>query len=173
MVNLSNTPLMEAQESWIPLYLDYITVTETMCHRLNQQDAYGHRAENNRMLKGSYHANLTEVRQKTRLYKSSKGKNQRIILTVDKRVVMVVMDWQNYFNKAGNLIEQPTYRSILTVPTNEYEAKLLSILKRIKRESGHHDKTYRVMYLMGVCSPKFYGLPKIHKKGISLKAHSF
>ena len=34
----------------------------------------------------------------------------------------------------------------------------------IKEELGLYDKTYRSMYPMGACSPKFYRLPKYIKE---------
>ena len=85
-------------------------------------------------------------------------------------MAMVVMEKQDYMDKAMNLVEQPTYRPLLVDLTNRYKAKLINIIKRIKRgDSGIDDTTYRRMYPTGVCSPKFYGLPKIHKEDIPLR----
>ena len=49
---------------------------------------------------------------------------------------MVIMDRQDYINKAKNLLKQNTYRSILRDPTNSIKNKLISILKRIKNQTG-------------------------------------
>ena len=43
--------------------------------------------------------------------------------------------------------------------TNKYKTKLIALLKSIKTE----------LYPTGAGSPKFYGLPKIHKEGIPLR----
>ena len=46
---------------------------------------------------------------------------------------------------------------------------MISILKNIKAERGLNEETYRRLYPTGAVSPKFYGLPKIHKPGIALR----
>ena len=43
----------------------------------------------------------------------------RIVLTADKGVTMVVMDRQDYINKANNPLAQPTYRPIPKDLTNK------------------------------------------------------
>ena len=59
-----------------------------------------------------------------------------IILTKDKGVAMVVMDKKDYIDKATNLLAQPTYRNINRDPTNKPKAKLFTLLRKIKRETG-------------------------------------
>ena len=44
-----------------------------------------------------------------------------------------------------------------------------NILRRVKAETGMQDNIYKKMYPTGVSPPKFYGLPKIHKKNIPLR----
>ena len=40
------------------------------------------------------------------------------------------------------------------------------MLRKIKADTGMQENTYRKMYPRGASSPKFYGLPKIHKKNM-------
>ena len=47
---------------------------------------------------------------------------------------------------------------------------MISILKNIKAERGLSEETYRRLFPTGAVSPKFYGLPKIHKPGIPLRS---
>ena len=47
---------------------------------------------------------------------------------------MVVMDRQEYIDKAGNLLDQPTYRHIPKDPTNKIKTKLITILRKVKRK---------------------------------------
>ena len=54
-------------------------------------------------------------------------------------------------------------------PTNRYKTKLIALLKSIKTEGGINESTYKRLYPTGAGSPKFYGLPKIHKEGIPLR----
>ena len=60
----------------------------------------------------------------------------------------------------NNLLAQPAYRTIDRDPTNKCKAKHITILRRIKRESGfrrHHPQIHVSPW--DLTSPKFYGLP--------------
>ena len=46
---------------------------------------------------------------------------------------------------------------------------MINLLKSIKTEGGMNENLYRRLYPTGAGSPKFYGLPKIHKVGIPLR----
>ena len=81
---------------------------------------------------------------------------------------MVIMDRQDYINKANRLLNHNTYRSIPRDPTNTTKNKLISILKRVKSQTGLDSIIYKSMYPQ-VVSPKFYGLPKIHKPDTPLR----
>ena len=60
---------------------------------------------------------------------------------------------KDYGKKAEELLKQPTYKTISSDPTTKYKNKLIN----------------RRLYPTGARSPKFYGLPKIHKEGTSLR----
>ena len=83
---------------------------------------------------------------------------------------MVVMDRKDYIDKANNLLLQPANRTIDRDPTNKLKTNLITILRRIQRESGLEDTIYKYMYHMGCTYPKFYGLPKIHNINTPLRA---
>ena len=93
----------------------------------------------------------------------------RVILTVDKGVSMVVMDRDDYNSKAEDLLHQQTYRLIPSDPTNKLKNRLITLLKKIKTEGGLSEATYKRLYPTGAGSPKFYGLPKVHKQGTPLR----
>ena len=76
---------------------------------------------------------------------------------------MVIMDRQDYINKSNNLLNQLTYKEIPWDPTNTIKNKLISIIKRVKNQTGLDSINYKSMYPTGCVPPKFYGLPKIHK----------
>ena len=82
---------------------------------------------------------------------------------------MVVMDRQDYINKANHLLNQSTYKVITKDPTNTIKNKLINILKGIKTKTGLGINTYKSMYPTGCVPPKFYGLPKIHKPETPLR----
>ena len=76
---------------------------------------------------------------------------------------MVGMDRKDYIEKATNLLDQPAYRNVNRDPTQKLKAKLITLLRKIKRETGLDDNTYKYIIPQDALSPKFYGLPKIHK----------
>ena len=55
---------------------------------------------------------------------------------------------------------QPAYRTIERDATNKLKAKLITMLRNIKRESGMEENLYKAMCPTGCTSPMFYGLPK-------------
>ena len=66
---------------------------------------------------------------------------------------MVIMDRQDYINKANNLLNQNTYRSIPRDPINFIKNKLISILKRVKNQTGLGSNKYKSMYPTGSVHP--------------------
>ena len=98
-----------------------------------------------------------------------KKDNNRLILTADKGVALVVINKADYIKKAEDLLKEDTYKRIPEDPTVKQKNKLINILKNIKTEGGLNEESYRRLYPTGAGSPKFYGLPKIHKPGIPLR----
>ena len=76
------------------------------------------------------------------------------------------MDKKDYRDKATGLLDQPAYSTIDRNPTNKHKAKLITLFRKIKRETGLEDSIHKYMYPMGCTSPKFYGLSKSHKTNI-------
>ena len=58
---------------------------------------------------------------------------------------MVIMDRQDYMDKAINLLSQNTPKSIQRDPTNTIKIKLITILKRVKSQIGLSNQTYKAM----------------------------
>ena len=58
---------------------------------------------------------------------------------------MVIMDRQYYINKANRLLNQNTYTTVPRDPTNTIKNKLISILKRVKHQTGLDSGTYKSM----------------------------
>ena len=87
----------------------------------------------------------------------------RVILTVDKGVAMVVLHKEDYISKAQELLSQLAYKEIPRDPTNKIKAQLITKLRRIKKDNNLYEGMYKAMYPTGCVLPKFYGLPKIHK----------
>ena len=88
---------------------------------------------------------------------------------MDKGAALVVLDKEDYINKARGLLSQPAYKEIPKDPTNRIKAQLITNLRRIKKDSNLDEGRYKAMYPTGCVPPKFYGLPKIHKTGNPLR----
>ena len=99
-----------------------------------------------------------------------KKDQSRVILTVDKGVAMVIMDKEEYQEKAKALLEdQGTYKDLKADPTSRIKSKMINLLKKIKLEGGIDDILHKKLYPTGAVPPKFYGLLEIHKSGIPLR----
>ena len=79
------------------------------------------------------------------------------------------MDRQDYINKSNNLLAQPANRPIPKDHTNKIKAKLITILRKVKNETGLDNNTYKHMYPMGCSLPKFCELPKTNKPDTPLR----
>ena len=90
-------------------------------------------------------------------------------MTADKGVALVVMDKEDYVQRANELLDQPTHRNITSDPTTKHKNKLVNILKAIKTEGEIDEALYKKLYPTGAGPPKLYGLPKLHKEGIPLR----
>ena len=83
---------------------------------------------------------------------------------------MVIMDKQDYINKANTLLQDTNTNKVLNKdPTNSLKNKLITILKDIKQTWGLSNTKYRQLYLTSLVPPKFYSLPQIHKVGMPLR----
>ena len=85
---------------------------------------------------------------------------------------MVIMDRQDYINKANSLLNQSTYRSIPRDPNNSIKNKLISILKRVKNQTRLDSDTYKSMYPTGCVPPQVLWPPKDPQAWYSSKAYS-
>ena len=93
-------------------------VIESVCTKLGQQDAEELKAEINRVLRSSHTPKSNLTKAQSQAIRELKRDRDCIVLTSDKGVTMVIMDMQDYINKANNLLNQPTNRAIPGDPTN-------------------------------------------------------
>ena len=150
-----------------PPYLEYMTAIESVCSKLGQQDAGELRADINRVLRSFHPPKPNLTRAQAQALRKLKRDRDRLVLTANKGVGMVIMDRQDYINKSNQLLAQPAYRAIPRYPTNNPELlqkELINILKRVKNQTGLDNNTNKAMYPTGCGAPKFYALPKIHKQ---------
>ena len=183
VINLSSTPLIEEQERLLAhgpkfvitpretLVKEYIAATEQACSKIEQGNQEESRVEVKGLLKQDQNnkkqANVSK--EELKALKELKLDTNRLILTADKGVALVVIDKDDYIKKVEDLLEDNNYKKIAEDPTPKQKNKLISILRNIKAEGGLKEEVYKRLYPTGAVSPKFYGLPKIHKAGIPLR----
>ena len=179
---MSKTSITKAQESLLakgPNFAlgppnipstNYITVVESICHKPKEQEAQELRADINSLLRRAQTAkpNLTK-QERSGLVQLRKDKD-RLVLTADKGVAMVVMDREDYIHKAEELLTQLAYRKLDKDPTNKIKARLITKLRTVKKDTRLDEGMYKIMYPTSCVPPKFYGLPKIHKTGTPLRS---
>ena len=113
-----------------PPNLEYITAIEAACTKLSQQDAEDLRA----LLILAPKPNLTKAQNAA--LRELKGDRDYIVLTADKGVAMVVMDKQDYINKANQLLNQNTYKVISKTPPTPLKINSLTYLRLSKLKQG-------------------------------------
>ena len=102
--------------------------------------------------------------------KQLKTDKDRVILTADKGIALVILEKKDYIEKAKQLLQDTnTYTTIQADPTTKLKNRLITKLKKIKLDTGLDDTTYKRMYPTGAVIPKFYGLPKVHKENTPLR----
>ena len=84
------------QSSQVPLNLEHTIAIESVCTKLSQQDVEGLRANINRVLRGSHPPRSDISKAEAQVIRELKGDKDRLVLTSDKGVAMVVMDRQDY-----------------------------------------------------------------------------
>ena len=182
VINLSSIPLTKEQESLLvhgpnfvitpkkPPLGEYISNIEKVCQSLDTNTTEELRSEVYRVLRQPHQLKPNLKKEEMVAMKQLKTDRNCMVLMADKGFALVVMDRSDYIRKAKELLEDTnTYRTIQSDPTSRLKNKLVNILRRIKADTGIQENTYRKMYPTGVSPPKFYGLPKIHKKNIPLR----
>ena len=102
--------------------LEYITAIESMCPKLKEEDAMELRADINSLLRKGKTPKPNLTKQERIGLTQLKKDQDRVILTADKGVALVVMDKEDYISKAQELLSQPAYKEIPKDPTNKIKA---------------------------------------------------
>ena len=78
---------------------------------------------------------------------------------------MVIMDQQDYTNKAQALLQDTnTYKVLPKDPTPQLKNKLISLLKDIKQTGGLTTQKYKLLYPTSAVPPNFMAYPKYTKQ---------
>ena len=144
----------------------YITATEQASSKLPAQEVDEFRSDINKILKQQHHNNQCNLNpSQHRALTQLKQDNSRVVLTVDKEVAMVIMDQEDYTNKALTLLQDTnTYKVFPKDPTSQLKNKLISLLKDIKQTGGLTTSKYKQLYPTSAVPPKSMACPKFTKQ---------
>ena len=171
VINLSKTPLTTDQLSLLqkgPNFIEaYTTVVEQASSKLPAQEADEFRSDVNKLLKQlptqcNNQCNLNPIQCKTHM--QLKQDNSSVVLTADKGLAMVIMDKEDYTNKAQALLQDTdTYKVLKKDPTSQFINKLINLLKDIKQTGGLSINRYKQLYPTSAIPPNFMAFPKFIK----------
>ena len=150
---------------------EFITATEIACHHLKDDTkSAALRSDVTRILQKRRNCKQNiSVEERKALQKLSQRKDLKI-LPADKGRVTVVMEKNDYESKIKELLnDQDTYCKLRNDPTNKFKAKLVKLLKQWKDKNKITQRLWQQLYPTASEIPKFYGLPKVHKKNTPLR----
>ena len=117
-----------------------------MCPKLKEEYAMEPRVGVNSLLRKAQVPKSNVTKQERLGLAQLKRDKDRVILTTDKGVAMVVMDREEYVTKAQEFLSQLAYRLLPRDPTNEIKAQLITKLRKIKKENNLEEGMYKAMY---------------------------
>ena len=92
------------------------------------------------------------------------------ILPADKGRAVLVMNTSDYREKAKNILSNTnTYKVLKKDPTSKYKTQLSSKLQEIRQLNEISDVEHRRLLPTSTLTPRFYGLPKVHKASAPLR----
>ena len=141
---------------------------ETMCSKLKEEEAMELRSDVNALLRKAQVPKPNLTRQESIGLRQLKTDQDRVILTADKGVAMVVMGREDYVNKVQKLLVRLAYRSIPRDPTSKIKLQLITKLRRVKKDTNMDEGMYKVMYPTGCVPPSFMGYLKSIKQATPL-----
>ncbi|XP_072025331.1 uncharacterized protein [Amphiura filiformis] len=153
--------------------VDIVTSTESACRKLPPGEAGELRAKVvNLVTRPNCNKIDSNLSKEEREALQQLLKDQSIqILPADKGRLVVILNSQEYNRKCEKLLtDTNTYKNLgKKDPTSKYKKQLTSVLLEIEKEGGINRVEYRQLYPTTETPPKFYGLPKIHKKDTPLR----
>ena len=152
-----------------PPIIQYIAAVEQPCTKLEESKADEFRVQVKATIQKIQKPKPNIAKKERIALAKLKTDPSRMVLTADKEMALVIMNTEDYKKMAEDLLEQHTYRSMASDPNMRLKNKLITLLKSIKAKVDIQAELYKMLYPTCAGSPKFYGLPKIHKVGMPLR----
>lgn len=151
---------------------DFVTAIESACKIIgpDSEQATLLRADCVNIMKNSKlpESNITEGERVA--LKDLKEDSSIMVLPADKGRATVVMNSTEYHLKCRELLsDTTTYKKLKKDPTNIYSNKLIAKLKELQELGVLTRSQYLHLYPTSTVTPKFYGLPKVHKPSCPLR----
>ena len=143
---------------------EYIMVIENVCNQLQQGKVEELRGEIKSVLKNIHTPRSNIMREERKAIDELRRDKNKMILTADKGVSMVVIDREDYNQKAEALLQESAYRPIPNDPSSKYKTKLITLLKSIKQRVGSMKPPIRSSTPQGQDPPSFMGFVRFTKK---------
>ena len=99
-----------------------------------------------------------------------KAHPELLVTKADKGNVTVIIKKEEYVTKSLEILEDVNYYKTLSRdPTSTYQQKANKIVSNLKNSNILSPEQARQLTIYNQASPKFYGLPKIHKQNVPLR----
>ena len=182
-MNLSDRPLSDSERSVLMKGLNFsvtpskipvdeiVAATELACNQLkDKSQAESLRNEVVKIVSKSKPPRSNISRAEREAIKALAKDDSIVILPADKGRTTVILNKQDYHNKVKALLDDTnTYEKLTSDPTRAIKNKLIQTLKEWRKEERIPNYLYNQLYPTAENVPKFYGLPKIHKKDVPLR----
>ena len=152
--------------------LEYVIGIESACRCIgaDSHQAAKLRADCVRILKQAKppkdNITLEERKALTTLAKDS----DITILPADKGRAVVILNTADYKEKAKTILSDTnTYQALPKDPTSKYKTALSKKFREIREQNEITDAQHRHLMPTSTLTPRFYGLPKVHKPGAPLR----
>ena len=103
------------------------------------------------------------------------AENRLLAVPFDKGIGICIMKNDSYNEKLSVILNLPQFRKVLSKRKNEKnpvlkeEERILSLLKRLKKDNKIDDSLFKKLKPIGSQPPRLYGLAKVHKTDIPLR----
>ncbi|XP_078347130.1 uncharacterized protein LOC144632375 [Oculina patagonica] len=183
VINLSDRSLTDSEQSVLMKGLnfsvtpskipveDIVAATELACTQLkDKSQAESLRNEVVKIISKSKppRSNISKAEREAIKYLAKD--DSIVILPADKGRTTVILNKQDYHTKVKALLDDTnTYEKLTSDPTGSIKNKLIQTLRNWRKEEKIPGYLYNQLYPTAENVPKFYGLPKIHKKDAPLR----
>lgn len=151
--------------------VDIITITEGACRSLNSGQSDELRAKILNVLdKHDVIQDHNITKEEVKALESLRKDTSIKILPADKGRTTVVLDTDEYIRKCNLLLsDTKTYKKVNRDPTQNYKKEFAKVLKDLLDRQVIDRTLHKKLYPTSDQPPKFYELPKIHKKDTPLR----